>query len=101
VHTRSVKDIPEPCKIEIAGDYIKQSKLYSSPNIIKFIKSKRIKLTRHVARMVKIQLSLKNEGYNIKTDFKYRYVGCERVDWTGVVQGREKWLSCVNTIINC
>ena len=78
--------------------------LYSSPNIVRVIKSRRMRWSGHVARMgeervVYRVLVGKSEGrrplgrpkrrcvYNIKMDLQE--IGCGYMDWIGLAQGRD------------
>jgi hypothetical protein len=88
--------------------------LYSSPNIIKAIKSKRIRWARHVARMGEgrgvYRVLVGPEGQrplgrprrmwedNIKMDL--REIGIEGVNWIQLAQDRVQWWACVNTVVN-
>jgi len=89
--------------------------LYSSPNIVRVIKSIRMRWVGHVARMgegrgVYRVLGGKPEGRrpvgrprrrwedNIKMDL--REVGCGCVDWMELAQDRDRWLALVSTVMN-
>ena len=88
--------------------------LYSLPNIVRVVKSRRMKWARHVARMGKGRgvhrvLVGKPEGKrplgrprrrwddNIKLDL--REVGGGG-DWMELVQNRDRWRALVNTVMN-
>ena len=88
--------------------------LYSSPNIVWVIKSRRIRWARHVARKgekrgVYTVLVGKPEGKrplerarrrwedNIKMDF--REVGCGVMDWIELVQDSDRWRALVNAVM--
>jgi hypothetical protein len=89
--------------------------LYSSPSIIRIIKSKRMRWTGHVARMgekrnVYRLLVGKPEGKrplgrprrrwinNIKMDLLE--IAMSVVDWIGLAQDRYKWRALVNSVMN-
>jgi len=89
--------------------------LYSSPNIVRVIKSRRMRWAGHVARMgeerrVYRVLVGKREGRrplgrprrrwvdNIKMDLQD--VGCLYMDWIGMAQDRDSWRTLVNAVMN-
>jgi hypothetical protein len=89
--------------------------LYSSPSIIRVIKSRRMRWAGHVARMgekrnVYRLLVGKPEGKrplerprckwidNIKTDLLE--IGLSVVDWIGLAQDRYRWRALVNSVMN-
>jgi hypothetical protein len=89
--------------------------LYSSPSIIRIIKSRRMRWSRHVARMGEKMnayrlLVGKPEGKrplgrprrrwvdNIRMDI--REVGWGDVDWIGLAQDRNRWRALVNSVLN-
>jgi hypothetical protein len=89
--------------------------LYSSPSIIRMIKSRRMRWAGHVARMGE-----KRNAYrilvgklerkrplgrprrrsvdNIKMDL--REIGWDSIDWIDLAQDRDQWRALVNTVIN-
>jgi transcription termination factor 2 len=90
-------------------------KLYSSPNIITMLKSRRMRWTGHIARMEKNRnaysiLVGKQEGKrplgrprcgwvdNIKMDL--REIGWDVMDWIDLAQDRDQWRALVNTVMN-
>jgi hypothetical protein len=99
-----------PRRDEVTGDWRRLhneelNDLYSSPNIVRVIKSRRMRWAGHVARMgeergVYRVLVGKPEGKrllrrprrrwvdNIRTDLQE--VGCEYVDWIGLAQDRDR-----------
>jgi hypothetical protein len=89
--------------------------LYSSPNIVRVIKWRRMRWAGHVARMgeergVYRVLLGKPEGRrplgrpscrwveNIRMDLQE--VGCGYVDWIGLAQDRDRWRTLVSEVIN-
>jgi hypothetical protein len=89
--------------------------LYCSPNILRVIKSKRIRWAEQVARMgetrgaykvlvgkteVKRQRGRYRQRWedNIKMDLQE--VGCGDVDWTELAQDKDSWRTLVSTIMN-
>jgi hypothetical protein len=89
--------------------------LYSSPNIIRVIKSRRMRSAGHVARMEERRgvyrvLVGKPEGKrpferprhrwedNIKMYFQE--VVCRGMDWIGLGQERDMWWALVNAVMN-
>ena len=89
--------------------------LYSSPNIVRVIKSRRMRWFGHVARMGKERgvyrvLVGKPEGRrqlgrprrrwadNIRMDLQE--VGCGYGDWIGLAQNRDRWRTFVSVVMN-
>jgi hypothetical protein len=89
--------------------------LYSSPNIIRTIKSKRMRWVGHVARMRATRnayriLVGKSEGKrplgrprcmwvdSIKMDL--REIGWDGMDWIELAQDWDQWGALVNTVMN-
>jgi hypothetical protein len=89
--------------------------LYSSPSIIRIIKSRRMRWAGHVARMgekmnVHRLLVGKLEGQkplgrpirrwidNIKMD--HLEIALSIVDWIGLAQDRYRWRALVNSVMN-
>ena len=89
--------------------------LYSSPNIVQVIKSRRIRWAGHAARMGEergayMVLVGKPEGRrplgrprrrwvdNIRMDLQE--VGCGYVDWIGLTQDRERWRTLMSALMN-
>jgi hypothetical protein len=89
--------------------------LYSSPNIIRHIKSRRMRWAGHVARMgeernVYKALMGNPEGKRPLVRPRHRWedgfrmdlreIGLESVDWIQLAQDRDRWQALVNTVIN-
>ena len=89
--------------------------LYSSPNIVRVIKSRRMRLAGHVAHMGEERgayrvLVGKPEGKrslgrprrrwvdNIRMDLQE--VGCGYKDWIGLAQDRDSWRTLVSAVMN-
>ena len=93
----------------------KLNDLHSSPNIVRVIKSRRLRWAGHVARMgeergVYRVLVGKPEGkrplgrprtrwvVNIRKDLQE--VGCRYMDWIGLAQNRDRWRTLVSVVMN-
>jgi hypothetical protein len=89
--------------------------LYSSPNIVRVIKSRRLRWAGHVARMGEVRgvywvLVGRPEGKrplgrprrrwedNIKMDF--RKIWIDGANWIQLAQDRVQWWAFVNTVMN-
>jgi hypothetical protein len=89
--------------------------VYSSPNIVRVIKSRRMRWAGHVARMGEgrdvYRVSVgRPEGKrlpgkprrrwkdNIKTDL--REIGIDGANWIQLAQDRVQWRACGNTVMN-
>jgi hypothetical protein len=93
----------------------KLNSLYSSPNVVRVIKSRRMRWAGHVACMMKGRdvyrvLVWRPEGKrplgilrrrwedNIKMDF--REIGIDGANWIRLAQDRVQWRAFVNTVMN-
>jgi len=88
--------------------------LYSSPNIVRVIKSRRMRLAGHVARMGEERMVYrvlvgKPEGkrplgrprrrlVDIRMD--PQEVGCGYKDWIGLAQDTDRWRKLVSAVMN-
>ena len=108
-----------PRRDEVTGEWRRLhneelNDLYSSPNIVRVIKSRRMRWAGHVARMSKERgvyrvLVGKPEGKrplgrprrswvdNIRMDLLE--VGCGYMDWIGLAQDRDRWRTLVSAVM--
>jgi hypothetical protein len=107
-----------PKRDEVTGERRRQHNkelyaLYSSPNIIRVIKSKRLRWAGHVARMGERRgayraLVGKPEGRRPlgkprrrwEDNIKMREVGWGGMDWINLAQDRDTWQALVNAVMN-
>ena len=109
-----------PRRDEVTGEWKRLhneelNDLYCSPNIVRVIKSRRMRWAEQVARMgeesgVYRVLVGKPEGRrplgrprhrwvdNIRMDLQE--VGCGYVDWIGLAQDRDRWRTLVSVVMN-
>jgi hypothetical protein len=119
---RMLKRILGPKMDEVTGEWRKSHNeelrdLYSSPNIIRIIKSRRMKWAEHLARMVekrnvcrllvrkpegKIPLGRPRRRWADNTNLRIDLgeVGWGDVDWIGLAQDRNRWRALVNSVLN-
>jgi hypothetical protein len=117
---RVLRKIFGPKRNEVTGEWRKLHNkelhhLYSSPSIIRIIKSRRMRWAGHVARIGQKKnayrlLVGKPEGNrplgrprrrwvdNIKMDVGE--VGWGDVDWIGLAKDRNRWRAVVNSVLN-
>jgi len=108
-----------PSRDEVTGEWRRLhneelNDLYSSPNIVRVIKSRRMRWAEHVARMgeergVYRVLVGKPEGkrplgrprrrwVDIRMDLQE--VGCRYMDWIGLAQDTDRWRTLVSAVMN-
>jgi len=109
-----------PRRDEVTGEWRRLHKeklnyLYSSPNIVRVIKWRRIRWAGHVARVVEERVMYrvlvgKPEGRrplgtprhkwveNTKTDLQE--VGCGYMDWIGLAQDRDRLRTLMSAVMN-
>jgi hypothetical protein len=109
-----------PRRDEVTGEWRRLhieelNDLYTSPNMVRVIKSRRMRWARHVTHMgeesgVYRVLVGKPEGKrllgrprrrwvnNIWTDLQK--VGCGYMDWIGLAQDMERWQTLVSAVMN-
>ena len=115
-----LRRISGPRREEVTGEWRRLyneelNDLYSSPNIVRVIKSRRMRWVGHVARMgeereVYRVLAGKPEGKrppgrprhrwvdNIRMDLQE--VGCGYMDWMGWAQDIDRWRTLVSAVMN-
>jgi hypothetical protein len=111
---RVLRKISGPKRDEVTGsgkNYI----MRSLPNIVRVIKSRRLRWTGHVARMLegrgvdrvlvgkpegKITLGRPRRKWEDNVRMDLQEVGCVCEDWIGLAQDRDRWLALVSAVRN-
>jgi hypothetical protein len=82
--------------------------LYSSPNFVRMIKSRRMRWAGHVARMgegrsvYRVCLGVPKERDHWEDIIKMYLgeIGIDGANWIQLAQDRVQWQACVNTVMN-
>ena len=119
-YRRLMRRIFGPNRDEVTGEWRKLhnyelNDLYSSHNIVRVIKSRRMRWAGHVARVgegrgVYRVLVEKPEGkrpqgrprrrWEDNSKMNLQEAGCGGMDWIELAQGRERWRALVNAVMN-
>jgi transcription termination factor 2 len=117
---RVLRRIFGPKRDEVTGEWRKLHneelrELYSSPSVIRIIKSRRMRWAGHVARMEEKRYAYrllvgKPEGKRLLGRLRRRWVdnirmdlgevGWGDADWIGLAQDRNRWIALVNWVLN-
>jgi hypothetical protein len=104
-----------PKRDEVTGEWRKLhneglNNQYSSPNIVRVIKSIRMRWVWHVAHMVErrgINRVLVGKPKGKKSLVRPRHhrwdlqeVGCDVMDWINLAQDKDRWWALVNVVMN-
>jgi len=118
--SRVLRRIFGPRRDEVTGECSRLhneelNDLYSSPNIVRVIKSRRMRWAGHVARMVEergvyrvvvgkperkrpLGRPRRRLVDNIRMDLQE--VRCGYMDWIGLVQDRDRWWTLASAVMN-
>jgi hypothetical protein len=119
VENRVLRRIFLPRRDEVTGEWrnlhIEElNELYSSPNIVRVVKSRRMKRVGHMARMgevsgvyrvlagkpgVKRPLGKPRRRWVDNTKMDLQEVGCGSMDWIELTQDRYRWQAFVNVVM--
>jgi hypothetical protein len=115
---RVLRNVFGPKRVEVIGEWRKLhneelNDLYSSPNIVRVVKSRRIRWTGHVARMEedrgaqrvlvgkpegKMLLGRPRRRWEDNIKMNLQEVGGVRGDWIELAQDRDRWRALVGTV---
>ena len=116
---RVLRRIFRPKRDEVTGEWRKLhneefNDFYSSPNIVRVNKSRRMGWAWHVARMGEsrvvyrvlvgkaeaTRLGRPRSRWEDNIKLNFQEVGCESMDWIELVQDGDRWRALINTVIN-
>jgi len=117
---RVLRRIFEPKRDEVTGEWRELhteelNDLYFSPNIVRVMKSRRMRWAGHVARMRerrciyrvlvgkperKIPLGRPRRRWEDNIRMDLQEVGCEVMDWIDLTQDRDRWRALVNAVMS-
>ena len=109
-----------PKRDEVTGEWRKLhneelSDRYCSPNIVRVIKSRRMRWAGHVERMrekggayrilvrkpeCKRPSGRPRHRWDDNIEMDLQEVGCEDMDWIELAQDRDRWRALVNAVMN-
>jgi len=109
-----------PKRDEVTGEWRKLhneelNDLYFSPNVVRVIKSRRMRLAGHVARTAegrgvyrllvgrpegKRPLGRPRRRWDDNIKMHLQELGCGSMDWIELAQDRNRWRALVNAIMN-
>ena len=115
-----LRSIFGPRRDEVTGEWRRLhneelNDLYSSPNIVRMIKSRRMRWAGHVARMgeerrvyrvlvgkpeEKRPLGRPRRRWVVNIRMDLQEVGCGYMDWIGLAQDRDRWRTLVSAVMN-
>jgi hypothetical protein len=75
--------------------------LYSSPNIVRVIKPRRMRWAGHVARMGQVfTLGRPRRGREDNIELDLREIGIDGANWMWLAQDKVQWRDFVSTVMN-